>query len=86
MSPLKSLVSLVTRVYALARPYGRGRLAIVFLVVLAQGFFQMVGSRRHLQAALNLNPDDDAALRRLQHVEQQLAQPPGTRVPSDSGS
>ncbi|MGA1204687.1 MAG: ABC transporter ATP-binding protein [Opitutales bacterium] len=40
---LEKLKSFLARAYFLARPYGRKRLVFVFLVILVQGFFQVIG-------------------------------------------
>ena len=43
MRQVSSLSSFFKKVYFLARPYGRKRLALVFLIILAQGLFQVIG-------------------------------------------
>lgn len=40
---ISKILSLFRRIYNLAKPYGRKKLALVGLMSLAQGFFQMVG-------------------------------------------
>jgi ABC-type multidrug transport system fused ATPase/permease subunit len=44
LSPLRSITDLTRKVYLLARPYGRKKLALVTAACFAQGFFQVLGA------------------------------------------
>jgi len=43
MKYIQSFLEFLAKVYSLAKPFGRRKLAVVFAVILAQGIFQVVG-------------------------------------------